>query len=112
MEVDGNEGRMGGGAGEGALLHGSSPSSYMELARGLSCTKLPPKPFVEDTPYGCAGLGALNMVWMQPKGSLDASRAVRRTSPSMANRRLRSRGCRVTASPAGCNEAVNGVTVS
>ena len=34
----------GGGAGLGAVLHGSRPSeSYTELAKGFSTTKLPPK---------------------------------------------------------------------
>ena len=51
-----------GGAGLGVLLQGSNPSSYMELARGFSFTKLAPNPFVEDVPYGCAGRGALNII--------------------------------------------------
>lgn len=51
-----------GGDGLGAELQGSRPSeSYTELARGLSI-KLAPKFVVEDVPYGCAGLGALNIV--------------------------------------------------
>ena len=45
-DVVGWVGGTGVGDGLGAVLHGSSPSSYTELARGLSSTKLPPKPFV------------------------------------------------------------------
>jgi hypothetical protein len=37
---------MGVGTGLGCALQGSSPSSYTELARGFSSTKLPPRPFV------------------------------------------------------------------
>ena len=55
------EERIGGGAGLGAELQGSSPSeSYTECASGLSITKLPPKLFAVE--YGCMGLGALNML--------------------------------------------------
>lgn len=40
-----------GGAGLGAVLHGSRPSeSYTELARGLSTTKLPPRLVAGDVP--------------------------------------------------------------
>ena len=54
---------MGVGAGLGAVLQGSKPSSYTEFANGFSSTKLPPKPTAEDEPaYRCAGLGELNIV--------------------------------------------------
>ena len=57
--ADGN----GGGAGLGAALHGSSPSeSYIELERGLSTMKLPPKLLLELWPYACVDLGVLNIV--------------------------------------------------
>ena len=59
VETDGN----GGGAGLGAALHGSSPSeSYIELERGLSTMKLPPKLLLELWPYACVDLGVLNIV--------------------------------------------------
>lgn len=42
---------MDGGAGLGAALQGSSPSSYMELASGFSLMKLlTPKPLEVDAP--------------------------------------------------------------
>lgn len=53
---------IGVGAGLGVVLHGSRPSSYTELARGLSFTKLPPKPFGELAMYRWPGRGALNML--------------------------------------------------
>ena len=47
-DVDvGNEGTDG-GAGLGVVLHGSRPSSYTELMRGLSVTKLEPN--CDDVP--------------------------------------------------------------
>lgn len=49
----------GGGEGVGAALHGSRPS-YVDVASGFSSTKLPPK--LEEMPYACVGLGALNIV--------------------------------------------------
>jgi len=42
---------MGVGAGLGAELQGSRPSSYTEFARGFSSTKLPPKPLVDVEIY-------------------------------------------------------------
>lgn len=42
---------MDGGAGLGAALQGSSPSSYMEEASGFSLMKLlTPKPLEDDAP--------------------------------------------------------------
>ena len=42
---------MGVGAGLGAELQGSRPSSYTEFARGFSSTKLPPIPLVDVEIY-------------------------------------------------------------
>lgn len=51
-----------GGAGLGAALQGSIPSSYTELSRGFSVAmKLAPN-WEEPPPYGWTGRGALNMV--------------------------------------------------